>query len=688
MRYWITFLIFIMLPCAHAQWNNPHLPATQKNILHGAFASTPKTLDPAKSYSSDETQIIAQIYEPPLQYDFNARPFQLIPLTLTEMPSVTYLDKNKKALPKNTDPRKAAYTVYTLKIKPGIYYQPHPAFAKQVQASNIHTINDFKNLSTRELTANDYVYQIKRLASPTVHSPIFGVMEKYIVGFSEFSKQIENAYQLQKDRGVANPVVNLAQYNLPGVKVVSRFEYQITIKGVYPQFLYWLAMPFFSPMPPEADAFYENPILKDKNITLDWYPIGTGPYLLLENNPNQKIVLNKNPNFTHEKSPQVDQLILSLDKESIPRWNKFLQGYYDRSGVSADSFDQAIQLDKNGDAVLTESMKAKGIRLEKTINPSIFYIGFNMQDPTVGTLNEKNKKLRQAIAIAIDYEEYIQLFLNGRGIAAQSPIPPGIFGYETGNGHFNSVVYFWDGNKISRKPIDAAKKLLAQAGYPNGIDPATKKPLVLNYDVASLANADDKSQLNWMRKQFAKLGIQLNIRQTDYNRFQEKVRTGNAQIFSWGWLADYPDPENFLFLLHGSNGKVKFGGENASNYENRQFDMLFETMKSMPNDKKRLTLIHTLLTIAQEDTPWIFGIHPIDFTLTHQWVAPLAPHPIANNTLKYQRINAIARTQLQKKWNQPILWPLWLLLGFLILIFVPLMVTYWKRENSAGVERF
>ena len=116
--------------------------------------------------------------------------------------------------------------------------------------------------------------------------------------------------------------------------------------------------------------------------------------------------------------------------------------------------------------------------------------------------------------------------------------------------------------------------------------------------------------------------------------------------------------------------------------------MLFEAMKSMPNDKKRLTLIHTLLTIAQEDTPWIFGIHPIDFTLTHQWVAPLAPHPIANNTLKYQRINAIARTQLQKKWNQPILWPLWLLLGFLILIFVPLMVTYWKRENSAGVERF
>ena len=65
------------------------------------------------------------------------------------------------------------------------------------------------------------------------------------------------------------------------------------------------------------------------------------------------------------------------------------------------------------------------------------------------------------------------------------------------------------------------------------------------------AGAEDKSSLDWMRKQFQKLNIQLVVRSTDYNRFQDKIRRGNAQIFEWGWNADYPDPENMLFLLHG-----------------------------------------------------------------------------------------------------------------------------------------
>ncbi len=657
------FFVFLTSPI-FAQWNNPHTGEHKQNTLYGAFSSSPKTLDPAKSYSADETQFIAQIYEPPLQYDYLARPFKLIPLTLTSMPTVTYLDKNNKPLAKNTNPAKIAYTIYDLTIKPGIYYQPHSAFKNK-----------------RELTANDYVYQIKRLASPKINSPIFGVMSKYIVGFDDFSRKLLDAYQ-------KNKMVNLNDYTLAGATVINKYEYQIKIQGVYPQFLYWLAMPFFSPMPYEADLFYAKAENQKNNMTLDWYPIGTGPYVLSENNPNRQMVLEKNPNFrgeihpiTKNKAPAVDKLMLSLDKESIPRWNKFLQGYYDRSGINADSFDQAIQLDKNGNPVLTQSMRDKGIRLETTINPSVFYIGFNMMDDVVG----KNKKLRQAIAIAIDYEEYIQLFMNGRGIAAHGPIPPGIFGYEKNN--INKVIYFWDGKNVVRKPIAAAKKLLAEAGYPNGIDPKTKKALVLNYDVASSGNPDDKSQLNWMRKQFAKLGIELNIRATDYNRFQDKVRTGNAQIFSLGWLADYPDPENFLFLLYSANGKVKYHGENASNYSNEKFDQLFNEIKNMPDGEARLQKIHEALVIIQDETPWIWGMHPIDFTLTHQWVEPTLPHPIANNTLKYQKINPALRAKLREEWNKPILWPFFALLIFLVVIFIPLFVTYWRRENLPAVKR-
>ncbi|OGT48424.1 MAG: peptide ABC transporter substrate-binding protein [Gammaproteobacteria bacterium RIFCSPHIGHO2_12_FULL_38_11] len=671
----ISLLLVFFSTSIFAQWNNPHTGSANQNVLYSAFANSPKTLDPARAYSSDETRLIAQIYEPPLQYDYLARPYKLIPQTLTHMPTVTYIKKNGKII----------YTIYNLKIKKGIYYQPHPAFSKN-NIKDPHDLNDLKNTGTRELTAKDYVYEIKRLASPEVSSPIFGVMRHYIVGFNAYAKTLQKAYQ-------KNHFLDLRQYPLKGVKVINQYEYQIKIHGAYPQFIYWLAMPFFSPMPYEADLFYSQPKLKEKNITLDWYPIGTGPYTLSENNPNEQMVLSKNTHYHGEKYngktlPKVDKLILSLDKESIPRWNKFLKGYYDSSGISADSFDQAIQLDKSGNPVLTQSMRDKGIRLETSVSPSVFYIGFNMADSIVGGSSKKNKKLRQAISIAIDYEEYIQLFMNGRGVAAHGPIPPGIFGYESNKNHFNKVIYFWDGKNIKRKPIQAAKKLMIEAGYPNGIDPKTHKALVLNYDVASSGNPDDRAQLNWMRKQFAKLGIALNIRQTEYNRFQDKVRSGQAQIFSWGWLADYPDPENFLFLLDSANAKVKFGGENASNYANPEADKLISQIKILPNEEKRLQKIRELLEILQEDSPWIWGVNPIDFTLSHQWVSPTKPSAVANNTLKYAEINPTLRAQLLKKWNKPILWPLWILLGFIIVIFIPLIVTYYRRENRSPTKKY
>lgn len=663
-----TFLL-LQLTVAPAQWNHPHIEKSSDPILHSAFASQPKTLDPAKAYSSDEIGLIAQIYEPPLQYAFLKRPYQLEPLTLTEMPKISYLDKNNRLLPANTPVSKIAYTVYDLKIKPGIYYQPHPAFSQK-----------------RELTAEDYVYQIKRLASPTVHSPIAGVMDTHIVGFADFTALLEAKHL----RGYSD----LRQYTMSGVKIINRYEYQIKVYGVYPQFLYWLAMPFFAPMPWEAEVFYSNPQLIEKNITLDWAPIGTGPYMLTENNPNAKIVLLKNPNFhaeyfpdTQQKLPMINQVVLSLDKESIPRWNKFLQGYYDRSGINADSFDQVIQTDKNGNPTLTPDMQKKGIKLQTNVGLSVFYMGFNMLDPVVGGQSDKNKKLRQAIAIAIDQETFIKLFMNGRGIPAQSPLPPGIFGYESDAQHFNHVMYHWEGKILKRNSLDTAKKLLAEAGYPNGINPKTHKPLMLVYDVMSSGNPDDKTQLNWLRQQFAKLGIELDIRQTDYNRFQDKVRTGQAQLFSWGWNADYPDAENFLFLLYGPNGKVNHGGENAANYNNPRFNTLFDEIKNMPNSPQRLEKIRALLEIIEEDTPWVWGIHPIDFTLSHAWMTQLPINSIANNTLKYQSMHPALREKLQEKWNRPVLWPLFLLLICLGIIAVPLAVTYWRRENRPPTRR-
>ena len=113
----------------------------------------------------------------------------------------------------------------------------------------------------------------------------------------------------------------------------------------------------------------------------------------------------------------------------------------------------------------------------------------------------------------------------------------------------NPVTHRWVDGRAQRRSIDDARRLLAEAGYPDGRDARSGKPLVLNYDYGRPATPEVRANLDWMSKQFAKLGIQLEIRATDYNQFQDKVRRGKHQIFTWGWLADYPDAENFLFLL-------------------------------------------------------------------------------------------------------------------------------------------
>src|SRR5690606_8750596 len=171
--------------------------------------------------------------------------------------------------------------------------------------------------------------------------------------------------------------------------------------------------------------------------------------------------------------PFVNKIVFVLDKESIPRWNKFLQGYYDKSGISAEGFDYAIKIDPDGKPYLTPDLEKSGMTLQTTVAPGAFDIGFNMLDPVVGGYTEKQQKLRQAIGIILNQEEYIAIFMNGRGIPAQGPIPPGIFGYKSGAAGINPYMYSWENGKAKRLSITVAKKLLAEAGYPNGIDPHT-----------------------------------------------------------------------------------------------------------------------------------------------------------------------------------------------------------------------
>ena len=676
--------------CAEV-WNDPY-PASDRgaNVLYASFIERPKHLDPVQSYTEDEALFTQQVYEPPLQYHYLKRPYELVPLTALEVPKAEEIDRGR-------------FTVYTIRIRPGIRYQPHPAFVAVNQGLARERIARLGSpyqlpLDTRELTADDYIYQIKRLASPRLHSPIFGLMAEYIVGLQDYAERLKK-FDTRKAEWL-----DLRKHRLEGVEKVDDYTYRIRIKGRYPQFAYWLAMPFFAPVPWEAEKFFQQLGMAEKNFTLDWWPVGTGAYMLTENNPNARMQLVRNPNFRGEPYPSqgeagdaqaglladagktmpfVDRVVFTREKESIPYWNKFLQGYYDSSAIPNDTYDQAVRVSVGGEVGLTPEMAQKGIRLRTSVDTTILYLGVNWLDSVVGGGSERSRKLRQALAIAIDWEEYISIFLNGRGIVAHDPLAPGIFGQRVGREAVNPVTHVWQGGKARRRPIDEARKLLTEAGYPEGRDAKTGAPLVLYLDSFG-RGPGDKPRFDWWRRQFAKLDIQLEIRDTDWNRFQEKLRKGSQQLYILGWNADYPDPENFLFLLHGAQARVKSQGENTSNYVNAEFDALFERMKNMANSPERQRIIDRMVDIERRDAPWIGGFHPVTYGLAHSWVRNGKPNNMARNNLKYVRVDVDTRAAKRLAWNRPVLWPIGLILLLLAAVTVPAVAAYRRRERKAA----
>ena len=743
-------LVGVSLGACGPVWNDPY-PASERgqNVLYSAFTERPKHLDPVQSYSEDEATFLYQIVEPPLQYHYLRRPYVLEPATAAALPRVTRLDAQGRALPASADASRVARTVVEVSIRPGILYQPHPAFALredgqprylglgEADLRGVRSLADFAETGTRELVAADYVYQIKRLAHPRLHSPIFELMAEYLPGLKALHTALLEAARGEDERAedgrvaqddahagdaiaqgpVADPLgwLDLDRFALPGVEVVDRHTWRITLEGAYPQFLYWLSMPFFSPVPREVDRFFAQPGMAERNLTLDWWPVGTGPYMLVENNPNARMVLARNPNYRGDAypcagepgdaraglladcgkpMPFIDRVVFSREREGIPYWNKFLQGYYDASGVSSDNFDQAVSLTSQGEVSLSEDMEAKGIRLLTSVSPSIFYLGFNMLDPLVGggpskAEQARARKLRQAISIALDMEEFVSIFLNGRGLPGMSPLPPGIFGAREGRAGINPVVYEWQGSDEDGRPVrrgaDEARRLLAEAGWPNGRNAQTGEPLVINLDTTP-GGLGDKARSDWLAKKFRDLGVQFVVRPTDFNRFQDKIRQGNAQLFFFGWNADYPDPENLLFLLHGAQGKVKFNGQNAANYQNAEYDALFERMKAMPDGAARQQIIDRMVAILQHDAPWIFAFHPMSYSLQHGWVLNRKTGAMVRNTMKYQRLDIARRAAARAAWNEPVLWPLAVVALLLVALVAPAVVHWRRRETATAHE--
>ncbi len=725
-------LAFLAAGCALCACDNSPYPkgAAATNTLFYSFDErSPRYLDPTASYANPETAYTYQIYEPLYGYHYLKRPYQLVPKAAAEVARPYYLDKAGQRLPDDAAPEQIAESVYDIAIKRGILYAPHPAFARndkgeylyhhltRAQLGDKRSPWDFEQQGTRELVADDFVYALKRHATTRIEAPVFAVFAEYVLGLKAYGEKIkaEDAKLLAGlPRDIHDkPFLDFRKWPLEGAEAVNPYLLRIRLKGKYPQWSYWMAMPFVAPVPWEADAFYAQDGMTDNGLSLNQWPVGTGPYMMTEFVRDRRHVMKRNPNYRGEPypcegeagdaklgllddcgktMPFIDTLYVTIEKEKVPRKEKFKQGYLDVPEIERPEWGVDFRNDASNSDEVKKLYDERGFQFPLSTDITNWYLGFNMLDPVVGwgkTPEEraKHRKLRQAISIAIDWEEgYGRIFQNKGGIAAHSPLPPGLFGSREGQGDFHDpVTHTVVNGKVVRRPIEDAKRLLAEAGYPDGRDAVSGRPLVLNYDFQRTVTPEFKSENDWMVRQFGKIGIQLEVRATDFNQFQDKTLKGKHQIFFAGWLADYPDAENFLFLLYGPNAKSKSQGENVANYENPEYDKLYSELKTLDDGPRKQEVIDKMVALVQQDAPWSFGYFPWGGLAFQQWVHNGKPSILIRDMAKYYRVDPAVRVAKQAEWNKPTWWPIVLLAALILLLVWVARRGYQARQRETAV---
>ena len=650
--------------------NDPYPDSDRgEKVLYSAYSQPPKTLDPAVSYSTAEHIITGNVYDTLLEYHYLERPYRLIPALAEAVPEAQQLPDGGQA--------------YRFKIRQGVLFHADPCFALS-QAGRL----------TREVTAADFAFALARVADPAVNSPAISSFAQ-VRGFAEFGKRLVELRRADSEFAALPPREQYARAGgIAGVVAHGDHALEIVLAEPNAQILYWFAMPFTTPVAWEAVAYYNG---REGRPHFADHAVGTGPYRLALYEKQYRFTLERNEawygslaanaeapgavfpstippedvaegridaSYAGRRLPFLERIKFYREREDIPLFNKFLQGYYDSGGIIKESFDAVVQSGR-----LSPEMRARGMRLDKEVEPTIFYVGFNMGDQVVGTpAGERGRKLRQAMSLAVDAKQYLELFFNGRGVLAQSPLPPGIFGYDDSYK-----------NPFRQFDVARARQLLAEAGYKNGIDPATNTRLKVSFDTYA-TTASSSLPLEFLAAAWRQIGLDIEINSTTYNQFQDKVRRGAYQIFVWGWGADFPDPQNFFFLLECENARSKSGGPNTADFCDAEFDRLYHEMKYRPNDAHRADLIRRMTAILERERPWIELYHRENFVLSHAWLVNSKAMGISHPAYKYKDVRPELRAKLRAEWNAPLRWPLYLVLILVVAATVPAVRTYYRER--------
>lgn len=585
----IFILVIISCVCISCGKNNSRTENDKIRTMYLNTGGKINTLDPALADDLLSQYTVASFYDTLVEYDYTARPYKLIPSMLTKMPEV------------NQD-----MTVYTFELRDDLYFYADKCY---------------KGLdkTKRKITSKDIVYSLLRLADARNHSPGFWILRGKVLGLDKFndntSKALAGDYSLY-DKGCE------------GFETVNDRTFKIHLIKPDPRLLYSLAMPYASIVSRTAADYYKDKFAEN--------PVGSGPFFLEKWVRDYVIELAKNPDYRTEyfteaenpadrtkKLPLIDKVVCYLVKQPISAWLMFLQGEIDASSLDKDHFDAVV----NDKQQLIPALAARNIKMLRIPEFQINYVGFSFSDPALAS----NLNLRKAVSLAYDVNARVKHF-NYCIIPANSPIPPGIAGYD------DKYV-----NPYAQYNVEKAKEYMKLAGYPGGIDTATKKPLELTFDL--MGNSTQHRQLaELMVGDMKKIGINIKPNLNNKPRFLQKAEKGQLQIFRLNWVGDYPDAENFFQLFYSQNA----GSCNRSSYKDETFDALYLKTLTMPDSPERTKLYTELAKYITEQCVWICESYPVSFQLLHSWLQNYQPHDFAFSRWKYLSIDNAEREKARK----------------------------------------
>jgi len=444
----------------------------------------------------------------------------------------------------------------------------------------------------RKFKASDVKYSFDRVCDPRTGTLGFDFYKNYVEGASEFFDEVTLARKESREPNLSD---------VSGYIAKDDSTFQIKLKKPFGPFIYYMCLGFAYVVPKEAVEKYGKDFFQN--------PVGTGPYIFVNWSPDLELNLKRNPDYWEKDEhgnqlPYVEEIKFRFLKDLSQQMLEFQNGNLDECyRIPNESFKSIVTSEK------TLTPEFSQFVLQKNPSLSLQFYGFL----TTGKIFN-NEKVRQAFNYAIDRDKILKFVLNGQGYmgAIYGIVPPPMPNYDVKR----IKGYTYDLNK--------AKQLMAEAGYPDG---KGFPDAILQINSGGDRNIQLAESIQNMLKE---IGVNLKMNIMQFAQHLDNIDAGRADLYRLGWIADYPDPENFLNLYYGKNvpkDPKAISPINSFRFQNPEFDALFEKAISTTDQKERYELYYKAEQIATDKAPSLLIFYEEDYRLIQPYVKgfPLDP---------------------------------------------------------------